>query len=125
MTGFELTLAGDPTCARVARSALRGLQCDLPDECVESALLVVSELVTNAQRYSGARRITLRVELDAAVLRIEVVDPAPARQLQARHVGPDAEGGRGLRIVDALAARWGCEPHSQGKCVWAELPARV
>jgi hypothetical protein len=38
-----------------------------------------------------------------------------------RSPGPDAEGGRGLLIVSALARSWGTEPLSAGKCVWFEL----
>ena len=58
----------------------------------------------------------------ASTIRIDVHDGAtdPAR---VPDVAPEV-GGRGLRIVEALAERWGSDPLDAGKVVWAELPCR-
>jgi hypothetical protein len=93
-----------------------------PDE-LEDALLVVSELVTNACSHGrGAILLELRW-LPPATLRVEVFDgnaqlPTPRmRRLLGR------TGGRGMYIVAALSERWGvtCRRTVPGKSVWAEL----
>jgi hypothetical protein len=59
----------------------------------------------------------------AGRLRVEVVDVSPTVPPSPVPAPPDAEGGRGLLLVDALAERWGAELRSEGKCLWFELPA--
>ncbi|MCZ7415277.1 ATP-binding protein [Streptomyces sp. WMMC897] len=92
-----------------------------------SVTLIVAELCANAVRHGRVpgREFHLRVELDprAGLVRIEVADAHPALPpATAVHPGPDEESGRGLLIVDALAARWGSEPRAPlGKTVWAEV----
>lgn len=90
----------------------------------DNAVLVASELLTNALTHSGGERIVCRVHGDARRLRIEVEDehrgptpPAPRRP------GPDDQSGRGLLLVDALCTDWGVEdaPDRPGRTVWAEL----
>ncbi|HWG94645.1 MAG TPA: ATP-binding protein, partial [Mycobacteriales bacterium] len=54
-------------------------------------------------------------------VRLEVVDGHAGRVPVVRQPDADAEGGRGLVIVQALAARWGSERLSAGKRVWCEL----
>src|SRR5690554_2818783 len=80
---------------------------------------VVSELATNAIRHarSGFR---LEVRTDSSSIRVTVfdTDPTPPRLLDG---GPHEPTGRGLRIVAALANRWGFHPDGNGKAVWAEI----
>ena len=89
------------------------------EELIESAELLVSEVVTNAVRYAE-RPITLRL-LRTELLRCEVGDDVPQlpRLRQAR---PSDEGGRGLYLVNRRARRWGATRLSAGKVVWFELP---
>lgn len=89
----------------------------------DDAVLVVSELVTNAVRASaGPVRLQLALREDA--LHIRVSDdgdgwPTP------RHARDDEAGGRGLQLVGVLAADWGVVPREGGgKHVWATLPVR-
>ncbi|MFF1922253.1 ATP-binding protein [Streptomyces sp. NPDC058221] len=95
----------------------------------ETALLV-SELATNALLHGCMRGRLFRVHLilTAAVLRIEVSDPRGERLPGLREAGADDCYGRGLLIVARLADRWGVEPRTVGKTVFAELtvgrPAR-
>jgi serine phosphatase RsbU (regulator of sigma subunit) len=101
---------------RLVRQALR--RWDLEDQ-LDSAELLVSEIVTNAVRYAE-RPITLRL-LRTDVLRCEVGDDAPLLP-RMRHAAPEEEGGRGLYLVNRMAQRWGATRLGAGKVVWFELP---
>ena len=58
-------------------------------------------------------------------MRVEVHDDNPALPTLGPADDEAAESGRGLRLVDALATRWGAEPcPSDGKDVWFELDLR-
>ena len=86
----------------------------------DTALLLVSELVTNAIRYA---RMPVRLQLmrlDAHL--VCAVTDSDARLPRLRHAGADDEGGRGLQLVGTLARRWGARPTDAGKVVWFELP---
>lgn len=96
----------------------------------DTAVLLVSELVTNAIVHTGST-VDVVVARDPkrmhdaeppALLRVEVHDRS-ARLPTRRHVGPDSESGRGLALVDALAHRWGVAREEVGKNVWFELCA--
>jgi anti-sigma regulatory factor (Ser/Thr protein kinase) len=83
------------------------------------AELLVSELVTNAINH-GRTTCLLELTATSTVLRAAVADDGGGAP-QLRYAGPEAESGRGLAIVEALASRWGVEPTSSGKVVWFEL----
>lgn len=82
--------------------------------------LIVSELVTNAVRY-GAPPVRVEVTADDATVTVAVRDSAPGRP-EARSPGTDAEGGRGLLLIDLLALEHGVSLDPPGKAVWAALP---
>lgn len=89
-------------------------------DAADVAVLLTSELVTNAIRH-GAAPIRLSAGLDnGRVLRVEVRDHA-AQGVQVREATDDDEDGRGLQLVDVLADAWGWQPSSDGKHVWFEL----
>jgi CheY-like chemotaxis protein len=93
-------------------------------QVIEAALLVVSELVTNAITHGGGI-CELRLRRNPDALRIEVVD---AGNGSPSITDPDEvdEGGRGLRIVTFTCRAWGVEDDlSDRKVVWAELPLVV
>ena len=96
----------------------------LPSGRGAAALLVVSELVTNAVIH-GSEPIDLALEINADVLRIEVGDGDPAvDDVAMRNRSSDdthAPDGRGLRIVDALSDSWGVSDRPSGKTVWATV----
>ncbi|MEU3406025.1 ATP-binding protein [Streptomyces sp. NPDC006670] len=100
------------------RQALRDWGWD-QTESSEDCLLVVSELLTNANLHAGGC-LQLVLTLGDS-LRIEVVDgsPAPPRRAPAPRRG--VPGGHGLYIVERLSDRWGYEPQGHGKVVWAEI----
>ncbi|MFE5482974.1 SpoIIE family protein phosphatase [Streptomyces sp. NPDC056527] len=97
---------------RFARRALA--RWDL-EELSDSVELLISEIVTNAVRYSE-RPVTLRL-LRTDVLRCEVGDDSPAMP----RIHRTEEGGLGLFLVNRLATRWGATRLSGGKVVWFEL----
>ncbi|NEC84929.1 ATP-binding protein [Streptomyces sp. SID12501] len=92
-------------------------------ELTDSAVLLLSELTTNAVNAptTPGREIGVRFELTGAALRLEVSDASDG-QPSLRHATGEDESGRGLALVDALADAWGSEPRDTvGKVVWALL----
>lgn len=93
-------------------------------EVCDDAGLVMSELFTNAIRHSDSRLIVCGVRITSRLVRIEVADEGSSLTApQPRGADLDQEGGRGLLLVDALAADWGvhvCED-GRGRVVWAQL----
>src|SRR3954467_4583174 len=94
---------------------------------LETAQLLISELVTNSVRHSGACETDLalvRVRLSHDTLALEVEDPGRGGVIARR--APDLErgGGLGLNLVQSLSQRWGHErPALPGRTrVWAQLP---
>ncbi|MFD5112369.1 SpoIIE family protein phosphatase [Streptomyces sp. NPDC058391] len=115
----EYKLALDPREVARARRLVRGrlLDWELPD-AVETAELLVSELVTNAMNHARSGRVGLRlVRTDALLCEVMDDEPAPAALLDA---GRDDEFGRGLRVVSSLAREWGTSTTALGKTVWFE-----
>ena len=88
-------------------------------DVVEDAAVVVSELATNAVLHA---RSAFHVSIDHAAegIRIAVHDDSPVVP-SPRAYSETSATGRGLRMVDALAARWGTVPRPDRKIVWAEL----
>jgi anti-sigma regulatory factor (Ser/Thr protein kinase) len=127
------TLPSAPFWARrQTRTVLRAWR--VWTETIETAELLVSELVTNAVKFSGtvpktsgyaeyrnARRISLVLRHQAGQLIIEVSDPDPSPPIMAE-VDSEAEGGRGLMLVQALSKEWDYYlPRTGGKVVYCVL----
>jgi two-component sensor histidine kinase len=90
----------------------------------ETAVLLVSELVTNAVRHvRSTDTITLELEAAPTCLRIEVYRCRPGLTAP-RNQGEFDESGFGSALVDSLADRWGIRETMTGKTVWAELDVR-
>lgn len=118
------SLAATPESVRRARDTVTAalVEHGCTGSAVEVARLLVSELATNAVRYSGCESYELVIDLGADGLRVDVADGNPAR---VPALGtPDDAGGRGLRLVEALASRWGVDRGAgdAAKHVWFELP---
>jgi two-component sensor histidine kinase len=90
----------------------------------ETAVLIVSELVTNAVRHAAGTDV-IEVDLHATRtwLRIEIQD-TDRRWPRPRIPDGFEESGFGFVLVDALAAKWGVRETAEGKAVWAELDIR-
>ncbi|MET8676119.1 ATP-binding protein [Streptomyces sp. NPDC004647] len=100
---------------RIGAAKLRhwGLPC-----LVESAELLISELVTNALRYGTGSEVAFRFLLAMDVLVIEVGDGSPGRP-RVNEADPDKESGRGMLIVASVAATWGVS--TDGTTTWCTL----
>ena len=96
------------------------LRWGLPVPLVDDAVLLVSELVGNAVRHTGAAVFGLRMQRVRDGIRIEVRDPSCGLPCLLP-VQPTDTSGRGLAHVEALADRWGVDLLPQGKCTWFEM----
>jgi anti-sigma regulatory factor (Ser/Thr protein kinase) len=117
---------GAPALARVALACvLHGN--GVADKHRDAAQLVVTELVTNSVRHSGAsaeEALTLRIALSvpAGSLTIEVEDPGCDGAIALRPPDLNGGGGLGLNLVQALSELWGVERAATGGTrVWARL----
>ncbi len=115
----------DRDAPAAARSAVREF-CE--DQGVggdgDAAQLVASELVTNAVLHARTpMEVTLR--LVAPLLHIAVRDASVDRPRMSSDVDENAESGRGLLLVDALASSWGSLVLDSGKIVWATVRVRA
>lgn len=125
-TGMRTELPADLTSARQARAAIRqALAAWGMDHLSSDAELLGSELVANAAEHGGGNPIGLALRRHAEPdgrpgITCEVSDSAPHIP-QQRTDGPDAERGRGLAIVSALAASSGVRPEPAGKTSWFTL----
>ena len=110
----------DPRAARAARDFIAA---HVPEpgftDLRETAVLLVSEVVTNALRHTGGR-VELELWRFVDRVRVEVSDETSRGPVPAGS-GLLDESGRGLPLMDALSDRWGTSPHGAGKVVWFEL----
>jgi anti-sigma regulatory factor (Ser/Thr protein kinase) len=117
MTETVVSLPRSSDAPRHARWLVRDL---VAPERVADVTLLVSELVTNAVKYGPEDDgIRLIVQRDDRCIRLTVHDPGLGPLPQMRAQDDPAPGGHGLRLVDALADRWGVERGSTR--VWFEL----
>ena len=123
-SSIEIKLEGSTLDAWVARRAVMHLIGDESSvEFVSDAMLITSELVTNATMHSDGPGV-LRAEYRQQLLRVEVTDGSDALpEMTADHY--TAAGGRGLRLVNDLATRWGVRQLLPGKTMWFELTAEA
>lgn len=105
--------------ASVRRFAVGACRSSGHADLCDAVALLVSEIATNALVH-GSGDVQVRVTSSSERLRVEVADDSP-RMPQPRAAGPLEEGGRGLALVESLAADWGVQPRGHGKVVWFEL----
>ncbi|MER6298042.1 ATP-binding protein [Kitasatospora sp. NPDC001539] len=125
--GFAVRLGRGPgqiaTARVVTRRALEVTGHAGDPEFLDDVLLIVSELVTNALRHTGERPLLVLRAQDGRV-RVDVRDGDPRLPVR-RLPEPGEPGGRGLRLVSALADRYGAHPLPDGgKTVWAVVGHR-
>ncbi|WP_260334379.1 ATP-binding protein [Streptomyces beigongshangae] len=123
--GLPPTPASAGLARRNVRELLGAWGAD-PEAC-DNAVLVTSELVTNALTHTVSERVVCRLRTDGHRLHLEVEDQnlGPAVPAQ-RTAGPDDQGGRGLLLVGVVSSDWGVRDsaHGSGRVVWAVLPMR-
>src|SRR5450759_773974 len=123
----SLTIPGRPervADARVFAAQKLGDDC----ACAATAVVLISELVTNALQHSNSRRdggtITVTLIAVPGGIRAEVIDEGSATVPALRPVPSEptdlAEGGRGLQLVDMLSTRWNYCRDEAGTVTWFE-----
>jgi serine/threonine-protein kinase RsbW len=122
---LQLTLPACGLPVRLARQVTReALAAWGLGHVEETAVLLVSELVTNAVRHATSTdAITLELEVVHTWLRIEAYRSRPGLALP-RTTGEFDESGYEFALVDSLADRWGVRETVTGKTAWAELDLR-
>ncbi len=116
---LSVPLPVDEHAPSQARRAVREM-LDGEAGCVAAAVLVTSELVTNAvldRERDGREVLELRVTWGDAVLRIELADSGRRQRLPS--LSMRARGGQGMRILAALSERWGFV--ADGCTMWSEV----
>jgi anti-sigma regulatory factor (Ser/Thr protein kinase) len=114
------SFAADAASVGAARRFAAGLVPEGLTELRETVELMVSELATNCVRHVNAS-FEVSIERSGAAYRVEVRDEGGGRPAM-RSTSPEDVSGRGLHIVDLLAARWGVRYDADaGKTVWFTL----
>ena len=125
MDTIALTLPPVAASATTARSEVtRRLAQRVTGGALEDVRLLLTELITNALRHSGAEpgdEIGVTADVTDGTVRIEVHDPGRDGAPEVRAPGARG-GGYGLFLVDRLTSQWGVE-RQDGTTVWAELSA--
>jgi serine/threonine-protein kinase RsbW len=119
---LALDLPMDPAAPAIARRAVERLR--LTGLARDNALLLASELVSNALCHSDAPTgapIRLTADVSGGSVRISVFDRGRGFAPDRRQPEPGVSGGFGLFLVDQLATSWGVE-RDGGTTVWLELP---
>ncbi|WP_371801137.1 ATP-binding protein [Streptomyces sp. NBC_01005] len=132
---FDMRFTSTPRGARLARRLVshRLHEWGHPynTSINDTVTLIAAELAANAVRHGHVPgrdfhlRLTIGAEADtdSTSIRIEVTDTRTERMPTLTTPAPDAEAGRGLLLVAALATRWGTTPRTAapGKTVWADI----
>jgi anti-sigma regulatory factor (Ser/Thr protein kinase) len=117
---LTLRLAGGATAPARARSALSSIDRSLAD-LRDDVHLLVSELVSNSVLHAQAEHVVLRATAEPEGVHVEVSDPGPGFDGQARREPSlSGQGGYGLFIVDRVASRWGVKRNDYAR-VWFEI----
>jgi PAS domain S-box-containing protein len=117
---FEMRLPPQPPSVAEARSRVRALllECDRQD-LVQTAILLTSEVVTNALLHAGTD-IDVVARVDATGLRVEISDGSPHLPSPRRYAAT-AGTGRGLLMLESMVDDWGVNRHRAGKTVWFRI----
>lgn len=121
-----------PHHARGARQARHRLTAALtgsiPPALLADVISVAAELIANAVRHAeplpgGVVRLAWRLKTsgDLRMVEVRVTDGGATQLPRPRSASIDEADGRGLKIVEALAIRWGVDKDGLGQSVWAEL----
>jgi anti-sigma regulatory factor (Ser/Thr protein kinase) len=119
---FRRSFCSEPSSAAEIRGFVREECHDaLSQQDLDAAVLLTSELVTNAMLHTDSEQVEVRIRLGPGSIRIGVRDddaasPEPAAPAQ------EETSGRGLQIVETLSDTWGVH-HSEsgGKCIWFSM----
>ena len=119
-TELRKTLPANEHAPRAARDALSFVGADIPEEPLQTALLLASELVTNSVVHGpfDPSSVGLLISVERNILRVEVSDDSPHA---AAPKTPGESGGLGLTFVAEMASRWGSGRDNGVNVTWFEL----
>ena len=113
---FPRHIHAAPSARQFVRQATTG------HPAADEALLVAGELIANSLAHAvDATAVTVTVAVSQAFIRIDVHDDGTLGIPHMREAGPDAEDGRGFRIINQVAQRWGFIREHAHSCCWAEV----
>ncbi|MEV4375549.1 ATP-binding protein [Streptosporangium sp. NPDC049644] len=120
-----VTLKGVPESVSMARSRVRELLGE-GHPASDDVILLVSEVVTNSVLHSGSGgggEVAMTVAVGSAAVLVEVCDAGSGASMPHVRNDPEAEGGRGMFLVDLLADNWGIQDDaSEGaRTLWFEV----
>jgi anti-sigma regulatory factor (Ser/Thr protein kinase) len=123
----RLSVPHERTSVRVVRRAFADqlTEAGVPPECRDDAMLVLSELVSNAVKHAAPLpdgQITVSWQVADDVLHVEITDGGSGTRPSASVAVLSALGGRGLDIVRMVASQWGVTEDDGTVTVWAEVP---
>ncbi len=124
-TELRKSLTVNEQTPREAREALSFVGAGVPEEPLNVAQLLTSELVTNSVRHGPAgpdTSIGLFLAVDRHRLRVEVSDGSPTG---ARPRPPDEDGGFGLALIADMSSRWGAGREGDRNLTWFEVDLPV
>jgi anti-sigma regulatory factor (Ser/Thr protein kinase) len=117
----RVRLAPGPAAAAEARGQVRAAIAAWKTPVDEDiAVLLTSELVTNAVKHTAGETVTLGIRCARDQLRVDVYDTSPSPPVLT-NAPADAEAGRGLVLVAELSAQWGSYRTFAGKVVYFTL----
>jgi anti-sigma regulatory factor (Ser/Thr protein kinase) len=119
--GLSLRLDRSPEAAAKARRGLANLRGDLDPPLMETLRLLVTELVTNSVKHTGASTVVLKVLVGSNAVLTEVTDAGPGFDPAETGTPSPDHTGWGLFLVERLAQRWGVTQNGGGTKVWFEL----
>ncbi len=120
-TDQHRTFTSTPASAGMARRFVEAVLTDGGmGDLAYTATLLVSELVANAVLHTGDSPIEVVVKPTGDGARVEVHDASPVLPVRKNYSNMSGTG-RGLMLVERMAADWGAEPTAAGKMVWFEL----
>jgi hypothetical protein len=122
-----LWLRAFPGEASQVREARHWIESLLPDcDARETLALIASEFGANATEHTRSGdptgQFTVHLAWSPAMVRLAVGDEGSSLPPEAVTATLDAEHGRGLFMVDAMAADWGCADGAEGRFLWADVP---
>jgi anti-sigma regulatory factor (Ser/Thr protein kinase) len=116
--------AGPVAAAQARKQVLEAIRTwDVPVD-PDVAVLLASELVTNAIRHEASATVMLAISCSRDQLRVDVHDTSRALPVPVDAAG-DAETGRGLQLVTSLATEWGFYRTPAGKAVYFTLASQL
>jgi len=124
----SVRVAPTPASVRTVRSALREDLSVLPEPVREDVALIATELLGNALRHARSLpdgQLAVDWGVGESGVEVAVTDGGGASKPVVLDAAPTATGGRGLSIVESVAARWGVEQHGAQTTVWAVVPVSV